>query len=1052
MGVKGAFKRNIRKQIKGIPSDIVVINERVQLNEGGFVASTDGNVEFSTEYFPEGVKTPDEVAKAKIVFARIFSQDSGFNTENPIPPSDINDYSILREGLQYRLERIRDQVRKDRRIEGDSVRILALMEQGVRIKKLLDDMATNEAHARSYEKEGSYGDDKLSIEKVSNINDDQIRRLIRNFSFLVLQALNPVAGYDEKMLINPVDLINVLDNEEFRESDMQKFLEEYKKTSDIPRLIGLILTDTNTQESITGMLLEDEKKKFLGEIIGSLTNSLDPERKSAFEIYQTEIQGTDSSAQMGSIIGWVVKEIKRAADLNSKQAEELVGLEGQKATLVAQIREIESEQGSLKAQLAEEQNSVVEGPVIPATVIGDNGRANATIHTLERQMAELTEALDKSKADLEQTNEDIAKNENGVAVTQKMYNGLRDLLKVTEQELEEALVENGRLQGEIDKFTQEKAEVEAELATLRAKPAEQMSPEERAELEGQIAGLTERTKDYDEKLEELANLKAKLEANKDLEGKLLASTEGHTELESKLKATKELADARERQIEEMATGIEALKSGNAQAAEVALNNAMATNQAELDRQAAQLAEKEAELSKAKKELAELKGTLEGNREAHETLKNDIKTTASQRDDTRARIIEMAKKIQDGTITADQIRARDDVPDDEKGAFLELLNIVQKKSQGATEANSNMTDVCYLNYFVSYFIRELFYIVKRPNLVPNTAVKDIKSYLISRISSVPNTKIILDQIFNTLQSDVKAISHPELSEFIKASTENTGNLENVFSIKFPVFFNIVNGKNYTVGGTSVNYLSLFTYFIFFARKYLLEIQGELTKCPINPILSENTSGPISIKSYDAIVAPAPKPTVVEPTVALFNSSNTKTMAGILYAIYKGGSGISNLPSIMSDIDISKATLNTPIIRFINKYRTVYSKYIKIGLTDANFTSIFDNLTDDGANLAVNTERYSIIFTKMYVNYKRDHDREPTMAFLRQFVLDFFNAYVNQYNIDGNPAATVGDRANAFIQPFSNYIGNATINGKTVYQVTDLDDAKLKNYASMGGAPF
>jgi hypothetical protein len=103
--VKGALKRNIKNQINKIPSDIVVINERVQLDETNFVPNEGQNLGFSYEYFPpkNGVmKTPKEIIAAKVVFANVFRPTSEFSLINPKPPCDIDEYGILREGLSNR--------------------------------------------------------------------------------------------------------------------------------------------------------------------------------------------------------------------------------------------------------------------------------------------------------------------------------------------------------------------------------------------------------------------------------------------------------------------------------------------------------------------------------------------------------------------------------------------------------------------------------------------------------------------------------------------------------------------------------------------------------------------------------------------------------------------------------------------------------------------------------------------------------------------------------------------------------------------------------------
>ena len=238
--IKTAMKRNIKNQLNKIPSDIVVINERVQLDETNFVPNDGENVGFSYEYFPmkNGKKTPKELIAAKVVFANVFRPSSEFSLINPKPPCDIDEYGILREGLSNRLEGIREQVRAGKRSEGLSIRIRALMEQGIKMKKLLDDMVENVENCGNYE-----GETQFALNKISNIDDDQMRRLIRNFSFLVLQALNPIEGYDDKMAVDPVDLVNVLDNTDLSDNIKSKIVQEFDNGSSISfRIASDLLT------------------------------------------------------------------------------------------------------------------------------------------------------------------------------------------------------------------------------------------------------------------------------------------------------------------------------------------------------------------------------------------------------------------------------------------------------------------------------------------------------------------------------------------------------------------------------------------------------------------------------------------------------------------------------------------------------------------------------------------------------------------------------------------------------------------------------------------
>lgn len=946
--VRGAMKHNKRRLLKGVPPDIVIINERVQLDEVGFIPNEGSNIGFSYEYFPlsgNSPKTPEEIVTAKIIFAKVFAPNSGFSLVNPKPPCDIDEYGVLREGLNNRLQRIRTQVRAGKRNEGLSIRVRALMEQGIKIKKLLDDMVLNVEECTNYEEDGHTG---FGVSKISNIDDDQMRRIIRNFSFLVLQALNPNPDFDSKMAVDPVDLMNTLDNTDFTESDMNQYLKAYEEKNPIPRLIGIILSDTNAQKSLLQLMLEDEKKKFLQTIIDSLTLKLEGTPSVAtFATFQATLEGDDSNSKIMSIIGWIVDEIKRYSHNAVKGTADAHAAASTEIALKARLAELEASQGVLKLQLAEAQTNVAAAA--PPT----EGGVSQTVHDalvakgiddvkkVEEELVKLQADLEKCRAEVVEASKYAIKTKDDVIVTQKMYNSLVDLLKVAEDEVVEATTKNGKLEEEKRDLEAQLTGLQAEAAALEALKNTTVDKKKFAELEGQIAELTFKADDCTDKIEKITELSAKLAGTEIEKDKAQAENAGLKQqlhesraatvaaagqsqaLYSQIEALKaeiaalrapvaditadistELKDANDKiaanqltiraaeedifELKQKLQGEEAgaastdilakeaeissLKETNAKLLEikVALEGKLkgfekADESEALAKQAEVLAEKEAELIALNAKLAELEGKL-ASKDVKTAGTHGMVAAAEERENAlRERVRGLASAIKSGE-SAKVLGPYFANPVDDS-AFQELVAAVMEKTS-QSEIKSNSTDICYLNYFVIFFIRELFftptYTPGKVSVIPNPMLSSEKNQIIATIEGVEDPKALLDLIFSILKSDNLQITSPEAIEFLRRKTITT-NLEKVYESKFPEFYKNVGKIQYSIPGstnpltptaalgnkTSISYLTLFTQFLFIARKYLLDNKDQVAGCGSNKYINEGVTpqsivNPLSVR--------------------------------------------------------------------------------------------------------------------------------------------------------------------------------------------------------------
>jgi hypothetical protein len=151
-----------------------------------------------------------------------------------------------------------------------------------------------------------------------------------------------------------------------------------------------------------------------------------------------------------------------------------------------------------------------------------------------------------------------------------------------------------------------------------------------------------------------------------------------------------------------------------------------------------------------------------------------------------------------------------------------------------------------------------------SVIPNPMLSSEKNQIIATIESVEDPKALLDLIFSILKSDNLEITSPEAIEFLRRKTITT-NLEKVYESKFPEFYKNVGKIQYSIPGstnpltpaaalgnkTSISYLTLFTQFLFIARKYLLDNKDQVAGCGSNKYINEGVTpqsivNPLSVR--------------------------------------------------------------------------------------------------------------------------------------------------------------------------------------------------------------
>lgn len=337
---------------KSVPADIIVINERVQLDETNFKAEENTDrVGFTQKngYFPEPMSQAD-LLNAKITFAKIFAKDSNFSLTDSKPPCDLEEYGVLRQGLENRFKHLRYEINKNNQIEGSSIKTNALLDQAVKIKAILDNMHENPCH--------EYSGAEFSIRSMTTINDEQMQRLIRNFSLMVLQAIHPIESQKEYFKADPVEMVKILDNLEVDNAAVEGYLNEYQKESEIPRLIGLILSESGPRDTVLGIMDADAKKNLYNRITQEFGKVFQKQHggghdgSNDYEALITILNDNDASYddKIIRMIRFVIDMLGRYKVTNEELKAKEIEINNHKEMIMSRLSSLESEIAIYKGQ------------------------------------------------------------------------------------------------------------------------------------------------------------------------------------------------------------------------------------------------------------------------------------------------------------------------------------------------------------------------------------------------------------------------------------------------------------------------------------------------------------------------------------------------------------------------------------------------------------------------------------------------------------------------------------------------------------------------------
>jgi hypothetical protein len=358
---RAARKKKILDNPKSYLDELIVIGERVRLNEIGISDDTLRNPElsgdtifFTPSYFPYE-KDLNKVSHAKTVFSKVFAPGSNFSVDNPVPPCETSEYSLLKEGLENRLYGLRmDLPSKAEDVISMSVRNKYHVAEEINL--IIQAIESDRSICTNYElnyQDGTSKEVDTYAMPLSRTDNKKFQTLLRQFAFLVLQSMNPIEGYEENMGdMKPAFLIKALEQQEISKEDMDEYLAEYGTSYQIPDVIAQTLSATDTQDDIYSLMLESELLNLVQYVKKSILDNLkDAALKTKFSA-DTKSQDTfPVKDQLIAILKWVLDEYSKNKTLITENIDAITRQQTSSSGLTAVLTEKDARIFELESNL-----------------------------------------------------------------------------------------------------------------------------------------------------------------------------------------------------------------------------------------------------------------------------------------------------------------------------------------------------------------------------------------------------------------------------------------------------------------------------------------------------------------------------------------------------------------------------------------------------------------------------------------------------------------------------------------------------------------------------
>jgi len=728
--------------------EISVAGEKVRIEETDFVEPANGDVvSFRKKYFPE--EDEEFLKKAPFVFNKVFTYKAA---NGVMPPCDIAERQIIRMGLDNRIMMLLQEIHQLRNREGDVAHLRAKIGHYNTLEGLIKDFdeSIEQGSCQDYNDDGS----SKGFRRIDNEMEEEIRNLLRQFAFIILQAHSPVTEYSRSTEEARAIVTKLRDNV-LTKDNMDEYLKLWREQAadtggNIPVILGEVLTGTDTQTGILETMLDDALNSLYTDIVDMVRDHYAevPELLTSFNAdFIANLTQTDPKRKVMSLILWIINTNKKCWTDLEKAQKDVKKAEGD-------LEECRKENIRLNEVIVATETERAKLNEIIKEQLAVNAQLQGKLASTEADRAALAErydALGTKMADLQQQltacNEKIRGLEPAVGTATKAAAEAegRAAAALAAQKAAEMAAAQGaaaadkKLVEQNKKYATDLAQAEANVGSQRANTIRAMK-----DLAAQKSISDQRAISIDKLTQELnANLKAqeqlaadfaktKAELNSNGVSSKAASDAAQAALDgalAKTAATKAQLDSaiqREREaqrtIEERDVEIVRLRSAAAAAA-AGLAEAKAKEET-LNASASAIQRSNDE------KLAGMAAEIAAAKAANDALIADLTNKHGSSEEALAKALASAKAASEG-LAAEQGKHKSDndtmaaliadlqqfaadikrdnykVPSRIPGATKSFQEIVDKIAQMKATASPG-NEICFLSYFIMFFMKFLFF--------------------------------------------------------------------------------------------------------------------------------------------------------------------------------------------------------------------------------------------------------------------------------------------------------------------------------------------------------
>lgn len=468
-----------------------VAGETVALGETGLVPTEKAfhsKGDFERLYVPASLKSQQPALEE--LYIRMFPLTASQSKKEVLPPEDEEEFNVLRESLQYRLELLRAEILDD---TSDGVEIREKLSRFDRLSKLIESLETNfrKKRRQTYVAVVTSSSAPPSKEPKIPMSDEEIDDLLRRFGLILLQSQHQLPGF--KFPFSPNQIVRQVQSTQLE--DEEGFIDEAKKEGEIPKSIGDVLDPDEKEKRLLETL-----SSTLETLIGSLGEQVSAEAIGKLDIVLEGKSFEQGISDLLKSLFDLVEEYEGTSDQASRIIE----------TMESKITDLEQEKEDCQQKLLELTTGVTEET---NETEGKNDDDNEELEHIREQKAELEEQLQTFLGQIRSLKQNVLEQQ----TKNLQHEEAVRKLGIVGSELESLRTESAKK----DTIITGLREKEEELDTLRSQVAtleekDRLSKEEKRTLTEKSAqldrvssekqDLEQRLADYQENLDELQTL------------------------------------------------------------------------------------------------------------------------------------------------------------------------------------------------------------------------------------------------------------------------------------------------------------------------------------------------------------------------------------------------------------------------------------------------------------------------------------------------------------------------------------------------------------------